>query len=93
MSLFHGLAHEEITTFTGMALGTVKSHIRRALRQLHDVLDEECLLLEGDAFIGDTLLRTGDWQLAPTGSKSRLITTDKGALVFMHSTCGRTNIR
>lgn len=50
-------------------------------------------MLEGDAFIGDTLLRTGDWQLAPTGSESRPITTDKGALVFMHSACDRTNIR
>lgn len=47
--------------------------------------DEECLLLEGDAFLGDTLLHTGDWQLAPTGSESRPISTDKGALVFMRS--------
>ena len=47
--------------------------------------DEECLLLEGDAFVGDTLLQAGDWQLAPTGSESRQISTDKGALVFMRS--------
>ncbi len=52
--------------------------------------NEEYLLLEGDAFIGDTLLCTGDWQLAPTGSESRPITTDKGALVFMHSARDRT---
>lgn len=45
--------------------------------------DEECLLLEGDAFFGDTLLRSGDWQLAPAGSESRPISTGKGALVFM----------
>ncbi len=47
--------------------------------------DEECLLLEGDAFFGDTLLCTGDWQLAPTGSESRSISTDKGALVFVRN--------
>jgi len=52
--------------------------------------DEECLLLEGDVFIGDTLLQTGDWQLAPTGSESRSISTDKGALVFMRSAHNNT---
>lgn len=45
--------------------------------------DEECLLLAGDAFFGDTLLHSGDWQLAPVGSESRPISTGKGALVFM----------
>ncbi|MBS0484072.1 MAG: cupin domain-containing protein [Proteobacteria bacterium] len=45
--------------------------------------DEECLLLEGDAFFGDTLLRSGDWQLAPAGSESRPIASDHGALVFL----------
>ncbi len=47
--------------------------------------DEECLLLEGDAFIGDTLLRHGDWQLAPTGSQTLPITSDHGALLFVRS--------
>lgn len=46
---------------------------------------EECLLLEGDAFFGDTLLLTGDWQLAPIGTEARSISTDKGVLVFMRS--------
>ena len=48
--------------------------------------DEECLLLEGDAFFGDTLLRPGDWQFAPTGSDYRPITTDTGVLFFMRGT-------
>lgn len=48
--------------------------------------DEECLLLEGDAFFGDTLLRSGDWQLAPAGSESRPIASDRGALVFLRGT-------
>ncbi len=43
MAFFRGLTHEEITTFTGMALGTVKSHIRRALKQLHDALEEDLI--------------------------------------------------
>lgn len=40
MAFFRGLTHEEITTFTGIALGTVKSHIRRALKQLQSILAE-----------------------------------------------------
>lgn len=38
LAFFRGLTHEEIAAFTDMALGTVKSHIRRALKQLHDFL-------------------------------------------------------
>ena len=43
MAFFRGLTHEEITTSTGIALGTVKSHIRRALKQLHDALEEDLI--------------------------------------------------
>jgi len=38
MAFFRGLTHEEITEFTGIALGTVKSHIRRALKRLQGIL-------------------------------------------------------
>ena len=41
MAFFRGLTHEEIAVFSDMALGTVKSHIRRALKQLHDVLEDD----------------------------------------------------
>jgi RNA polymerase sigma-70 factor (ECF subfamily) len=43
MAFFRGLTHEEIAAFTDMALGTVKSHIRRALKQLHDVLEDDLI--------------------------------------------------
>jgi len=45
MAFFRGLTHEEITEFTGIPLGTVKSHIRRALKRLQDILAEH--LAEG----------------------------------------------
>jgi quercetin dioxygenase-like cupin family protein len=32
-------------------------------------LDEECLMLDGDLYLGDILLRAGDYQLAPVGSQ------------------------
>lgn len=47
-------------------------------------LDEECMMLAGQAFIGDTLLRSGDFQLAPQGSRHGEITTDVGALFHVH---------
>ncbi|MDV6348278.1 sigma-70 family RNA polymerase sigma factor [Nitrosomonas sp. Is35] len=43
MAFFRGLTHEEITASTGLALGTVKSHIRRALKQLHEVLEDDLI--------------------------------------------------
>jgi RNA polymerase sigma-70 factor (ECF subfamily) len=34
----HGLSHEEISSSTGMPLGTVKTHVRRALMHVRDAL-------------------------------------------------------
>jgi len=38
LAFFRGLSHEEIAGHTGMPLGTVKSHIRRALAALRQLL-------------------------------------------------------
>lgn len=38
LSIFHGLTHERIAEATGMPLGTVKTHARRGLIKLRDLL-------------------------------------------------------
>lgn len=46
-------------------------------------LEEECMMLDGDLFIDDVLLRAGDYQLAPAGSAHREVYTDVGATLFV----------
>jgi anti-sigma factor ChrR (cupin superfamily) len=47
-------------------------------------LDEDCLLLQGEMFLGDILLRAGDYQLAPAGGTHFGETSETGALFFFH---------
>lgn len=45
--------------------------------------DEECVMLEGDLWIGDLHLFAGDFHLAPKGVTHDKIRTDTGALFFI----------
>ena len=55
----------------------------RLSRRDHD-RDEECMVIEGDVFFGDVLMRAGDYHLAPAGSRHGLVESDTGALFFVH---------
>ncbi|QSA97935.1 cupin domain-containing protein [Methylococcus sp. EFPC2] len=46
-------------------------------------IDEECMMLSGDIFLGDLLLRAGDYHLAPAGTRHGPISSDTGALLFV----------
>ncbi len=46
--------------------------------------DEECLVLRGQTFQDDCLLREGDYQLAPAGSGHVSGSTDVGAIFYIH---------
>lgn len=38
LSIFQGLTHQEISNLTGMPIGTVKTHARRGLMQIREIL-------------------------------------------------------
>ncbi|TDP63971.1 cupin domain-containing protein [Roseateles toxinivorans] len=46
--------------------------------------DEECLMVQGELFLDDILLQTGDYQLAPAGSGHTLTETDTGVVIYAH---------
>jgi quercetin dioxygenase-like cupin family protein len=46
--------------------------------------DEECLMVQGELFLDDVLLQTGDYQLAPAGSGHRITETDTGVIIYAH---------
>lgn len=47
-------------------------------------IDEECLMVEGDLFLGDLLLREGEFQFAPRGSQHGELFADAPCLLFFH---------
>lgn len=46
-------------------------------------LEEESLVLEGDATINGVLCLTGDYHMAPKGKPHGWVTTEKGCLLFI----------
>lgn len=49
LSVLQGLSHESISEATGLPLGTVKTHIRRGLIRIRQILHESVLEREGNA--------------------------------------------
>lgn len=45
--------------------------------------DEESIMLEGDAHLGELHLSAGDYHFACKGSRHELVTTDIGCLLFL----------
>lgn len=46
---------------------------------------EECMVLDGEVFLGDCLLKAGEYQLAPQGSKHGEVMSDVGCLLFIRA--------
>jgi hypothetical protein len=47
-------------------------------------LDEDCVMLEGDLYLGDVLLREHEYQLAPAGTTHNGLLSDDGAVLYFH---------
>jgi hypothetical protein len=43
---------------------------------------DEFVVIAGEVFLGDTLLRSGEYQFAPADSQQREVTSDVGALLY-----------
>ena len=70
--------------------GKVQSYLLRmapgsTLPPHEHIANEECLMLEGEAMIGDIHLYAGDYHFARKGSKHGLVTTTTGALAFLRA--------
>jgi RNA polymerase sigma-70 factor (ECF subfamily) len=48
LAIHHGCSHEQIATATGMPLGTVKTHARRGLIKIRQILAEQGILAPED---------------------------------------------
>jgi quercetin dioxygenase-like cupin family protein len=48
--------------------------------------DEECVVLEGEVYLGDIRVTAGDYHLAPGGSRHGVLRSDTGALLFLRTT-------
>jgi len=46
--------------------------------------DEDCLMVQGELFLDDLLLRAADYQLAPAGTGHKVTETDTGVVVYAH---------
>lgn len=46
--------------------------------------DEECLMIEGELFADEVLLRAGEYQLAPAGTEHGGLHTDVGGVIYAH---------
>jgi len=48
LAIHHGCSHEQIATATGMPLGTVKTHARRGLIKIRQILADQGVLAPED---------------------------------------------
>ncbi len=61
----------------------LKLHPGAMLPPHQHTLEEECLMLEGEVWIGNIHLRAGDYHVAAKGARHQEIRTTTGGLAFM----------
>ena len=70
--------------------GDARSYLLRlepggVLPRHHHDGDEECIVMEGEVFLGDLRVAAGDYHLAPRGATHGEIRSPRGALLFIRS--------
>ena len=61
----------------------LKMHPGAVLPSHQHTLEEECLMLEGEIWIGDIHLRAGDYHVAQQGTPHEEVRTSMGGLAFL----------
>jgi quercetin dioxygenase-like cupin family protein len=72
---------QNMTAYIRMAPGSVFGGHRHSQ-------DEECLILEGEIFIGTHRLHAGDMHVAEAGTEHAMVTSPRGALMLVRGQCG-----
>ncbi len=54
----------------------------------HDEGLEECLVLEGSVWLGDTLFGPGDYQMAGQGTRHAVVKSERGCVMFIRTCFG-----
>lgn len=49
---------------------------------------EECLVLEGSVWLGDTLFSAGDYQMAGQGTRHAVVRSERGCVMFIRTCFG-----
>jgi len=70
---------------TGMQSYLLRMEAGATLPAHEHTADEECLMLEGDAMVGDIHLSAGDYHFARKGSRHGSVSTQNGCLAFLRS--------
>ena len=78
-----GVCQKELWTDGKVVSRYVRMEVGTRIDGYEHPLDEECMVLSGDIFIGDILLQEGDYILAPAGTGPIDIFSDTGALFFL----------
>jgi ChrR Cupin-like domain len=47
-------------------------------------IDEDCIMLDGELFVGEILIRAGDFQMAPCGLRHGASFSDTGGMFYFH---------
>lgn len=79
-----GIRRRVLWQHAGQAALLYRVDAGASVPQHHHGHDEECLMLQGELFLDDRLLRAGDYQLAPAGSGHRVTETDTGGVLYAH---------